>query len=623
MILVSWDGKNINDGTSYQAIIDASNYGLPGISPQLGLRQGAWPLLAGIERPGKVIYFEIYIRGTSVGTKQKQLSQWFDPDDETPKRLVGEDYGGGPTRFIMGICIALEEVPFSAGLRFVVSIQVHGDVMWRETIPSAASSWNITATGQTKVVANGGEMDCYPILSIEPTATKTGSWPYKIFIPVKWRADGAGTNYPIDVVNNGLDTQIGSTNFALANGNDLRTWVDGVEVDRWLDGPNTATTKVWANLDFAATIDMTLDGAIGSGATEITVAESITNMPSAGILYIGTEAITYTSKSNSAKTFYGLTRGAKGTSAAAHSIYADVFWLQHEIWILYGNAGAGSPPARSWLAPMFRLDTSTNTSWDYDDFNSFDPYEFFREPRSASWGYTYNGDAEVYSGNQGGAADPQTELGCHAVDFGAAKWYLENPCGIVTANFQNCEKRCSNITEWSPTAEPAYIYSNLAIEYRVPAPGFNDTWESWSRNETLTSGAIKVGLYAQTDFFYETFLEASDVTLALNTSNTPVIAIGAEQNSYSLDCVIVNTTTGDSVELLATIEEDEELELDTDAKTVIYLLDESNQFQALTISGGPRRDWLPLEPGNNTLRFDDVGTNGVTIDVTYEERYYQ
>ena len=67
----------------------------------------------------------------------------------------------------------------------------------------------------------------------------------------------------------------------------------------------------------------------------------------------------------------------------------------------------------------------------------------------------------------------------------------------------------------------------------------------------------------------------------------------------------------------------EELEVDTDEKTVIFLDENSNQFNALELAGGPRMNWLPLDVGNNTLQFDDVGTGNVTITVTWWERYYQ
>jgi hypothetical protein len=269
---------------------------------------------------------------------------------------------------------------------------------------------------------------------------------------------------------------------------------------------------------------------------------------------------------------------------------------------------------------MFRLDTSSNISWDYDDFNDIDPYWPFLAPRSAAW--TYNQYQQCYTGLQDTMADPQTTLGVNCLDFTIGWWWIENPCGIVSANFQNGYRKCDNAALWMFDVD-AKIYSDLnSEEYAIPAPA-GSGWEAWSRNETLDTGAVRVALFMQVTWFLEAWVEAGDVTLALNSSNTPVIVIGGEQGNYSLDCVLTNQTTGDSVELNFTMSLNEILELDTDEKTVIYLDDNSNQFQALTVSGGPRRDWLPLAPGSNTLKFDDVGTNAVTIDITHQERYYQ
>ena len=84
MKLKSWDGHNINDDTNYVAVLNANFYGLPGIEAILGMRHGSWPILGGVERRGRELNFEIYIRsGTSL-----ELAQWFDPEDETAKQLV-------------------------------------------------------------------------------------------------------------------------------------------------------------------------------------------------------------------------------------------------------------------------------------------------------------------------------------------------------------------------------------------------------------------------------------------------------------------------------------------------------------------------------------------------------
>jgi hypothetical protein len=84
----------------------------------------------------------------------------------------------------------------------------------------------------------------------------------------------------------------------------------------------------------------------------------------------------------------------------------------------------------------------------------------------------------------------------------------------------------------------------------------------------------------------------------------------------------LNNTTGEHFDIVFDMEEDEELEIDTDAKTVIYLAENSNQFQAISFADGPRRDWLRLQPGSNTLEFEETGVTAVTIDISYEERFY-
>ena len=60
----------------------------------------------------------------------------------------------------------------------------------------------------------------------------------------------------------------------------------------------------------------TLSSSINASVTSLTMASS-TSFPSSGTVLIGTELITYTA--NSGGTLSGLTRGAKGTTAATHS----------------------------------------------------------------------------------------------------------------------------------------------------------------------------------------------------------------------------------------------------------------------------------------------------------------
>lgn len=631
MKVVSWDGLGLN-GSNYQTLLDASTYG-QSVNMQMALRQGDWPRIAGVERPGKVLILRIFIRGAtnpvSLDLLQKNLFQFFDPDDETPKQLRAEDDAGGNDRYIMGICEALEEVPFSAGLEYIAAIRIDGDIRWRAFTPTTESSWNITATAQSRsmTTSSADEANAFPVIEITPTNPKTSSWPYKRFMAVKWRIASAASNYPVDIANDSLDTQIASTNFAQADGDDLWVYVDGVLVSRWLDGINTSTTKVWVNLDWVADVPMTLDGGIGAADTSLIVNEAITNLPTSGIIQIDSEIITWTSKSNSAKTLYGLTRGAKGSTAATHSTAATVYWLQHDIEIIYGNATTAAPTVNNNYKPMFELASSTNTSWDYNDFNDIDgPYFPVVHPRSGRWSMGFTTPSMIYTATEGGTADPASVIGLHPPSINAyAKMYVDNPCGITAANFVNGKKRTDDITEWSGGSggsTPAYIYSDLSIEYYVTAPTINDTFQTWSRNETLATGATRVGLFAQPDFFYEIYLEASDVTLTLNSSNTPTVTIGAETNNYSLDCQLYNASTGQRINVTFNMEEDETLQIDTYNKTVTYLADNTKQARALEIVDGPRRDWFYFRPNTNLIYYYETGVTGMTIDIEFEKRYY-
>lgn len=83
--------------------------------------------------------------------------------------------------------------------------------------------------------------------------------------------------------------------------------------------PSTADSHTGGNpFGFAEVgnlVSTRLNGAISNSATTITV-DSTTGFASRGIIVIGSEVITYTGKT--ATTFTGCTRGAGGTSAAAH-----------------------------------------------------------------------------------------------------------------------------------------------------------------------------------------------------------------------------------------------------------------------------------------------------------------
>lgn len=625
MRIVSWDGHNINDGTSYSTVLKWRPR-LPQVNSRLVRRTGRWPLLGGVARLGHRLTLQINIGDSNTESLLSSLCQWMDPEDETAKKLVVEDDDGGNSRYVYAICQSLQTGPANKRQEQIATLVIHNDVRWR-SVTEDSEVWAITATGQTRVIANGGTDDAYPVLKIKPTSIKSGGYAHKRWMPVRWLVDEAYAKYPVDICNNGLDTAALVTAGKMqADGDDLRVLVDGVETDRWPNGINTSTTKVWVNLNFQAKAEATLATAIAASGTVDTIDLSdSSDFPSSGTVMLDNEAFTFTGKNDSLNRLTGVTRASKGTSMAAHTTSDTAWWVQRDIWILYGNSSATAPSVDDDYKPAFNLATSTNTNWDYDEFGEDDGL------RAASWVHsapdTY---AEIYTANHNTNADPWPEIGWRRNVYfnpGSSRWYIQNPCGITNINFANGEKYSEGpaTSEWDGKIESSTDGSSWDNEYEIPIPASLNSWESWSRSEALVAGATFAALTIQTPSISVPawqYIEAADCTLTLDSSNTPTVNIGSEQGNYSLECTITNETTGLTISLEYIMNLNEELEVDTVAKTVIDLEDNSGQFQALTLEGGARRDWLALQPGNNTLRFDDAGTTAVTVTVEFEKRWY-
>ncbi|RKY09636.1 MAG: hypothetical protein DRP56_02350, partial [Planctomycetota bacterium] len=360
---------------------------------------------------------------------------------------------------------------------------------------------------------------------------------YTYFCPVTWRSPNPATTYPVDIVNDALDTAALVTGGKMrADGNDLRVLVDGVETDRWLQDMDDATTQVWVNLDFAAAQAFTLDGAIaGSGAvTSVTVNEAINLMPASGptcILRIEDELYTYTGKDDGSKTFSGVTRAAYGSSMAAHIDGSDADWIQHKIMLWYGDPDASAPSTDDDYKPAFELD-STNAVHTYEQFGEDDGL------RAMQWETEIIfGSPIFYTANRVAYSDPWEVAGISTGQYDAGRFYLYNPCYITSVDFTDGEKRTNNIFAWGNTTEIVSSQDGIAWipEYVIVASALN-TWEAWSRNETMDLGRIYAGIEASGGE-----LEYADAAVTLNSTYTPVADISittedsADYTSYAVE----------------------------------------------------------------------------------------
>lgn len=621
MIVYSWDGNTqINDGVNFAAYFVGPELGLPELEIHSVARQGAHPLIGGVTRQGIEVMMEVEALAGSADT----LRAWFDNEDATPKILVVTDEEGTNARYLK--LLAARFIPTNTPYIYLVTLRSHGDVRLRSVTPTS-QHWDVTSSGATVAVSNGTagiNDEAYPIITLTPRAYATGANTYRRFITVRWRASSAASRYSVDIVNAGLDTRIASTHFASATGDDIRVIVDGVEANYWLHNVNTATTKVWVNLDWQAAQGGTLAALMGTGSiTTLTVNEDITNFPASGLLEIGSEVFAYSGKDATLRQFTGVTRAAKGTTAASHAAGSGVSWIQHDVWIEYGSSSMAAPTIDNSLKPMFVLSGSSNTSWDFDDFDESGA------SRAGAWAFTNVKNMVRYGGNQAASANPYGELGIgdDCADTGSktaieAYWSLFNPCGIVSANFQNGEYYYSRTGWMTIRVRSSANGSSYTTNYTV-AVSVKDAWTAWSQNVTLTAGSQYVQLY-MTGYAKDLKRargEAADVTLALAGSYTPTVAIGGEQTTYRLQPTLTNVTTGDALQIDFGMDLDEGLEINTDTHDVTSLTDNSPQYQALGIVGGSRKHLLRLRPGANTLRYDEVGVVDVDVDISFERRW--
>ena len=115
-------------------------------------------------------------------------------------------------------------------------------------------------------------------------------------------------------------------------------------------------------------------------------------------------------------------------------------------------------------------------------------------------------------------------------------------------------------------------------------------------------------------------VECADVTVTLNSSYTPLVVIGAEEQTYRLQPTLTNQTTGESLTVDTALDVDEAIEIDV-AHHQVTLPDGSDAYNAVEAVEGVRRWLLRLQAGSNTLEYTESGVVEVDVDISFERRY--
>lgn len=431
-----------------------------------------------------------------------------------------------------------------------------------------------------------------------------------------------------------------------ANGADWAYMIDGVIVDRHLADINTNHSKAWAVFSLAPKIDLTLGTAIANSGIigEIQLQATNANRTAlAGLntpcLYqFGSEVFSITAKDPKTLKLAVGERAARNTSMGTHTVGEVGHYIQHDIWLLYGDPNATLPETDDTRKPVFDLSLSTNTHRVYSIFADEAGL------RSGAWKPSLTTKGKIshfYPGSHGDMeADPATEMGMEMDawqissrwqgETATLMWQLYCPCGITQISSNGEKFRIS--TTWPVLAglDRSINGINWINVWKETTPVTGSSWTAWNRaNAALTgnppyvrfvfSGSIAAVANNQVNF------EILEVTLDLLSTQVPVITITPEETNYQLDMEIKNNRTGESFAVSYPMKLNKTLTIDTNKKTVLY---EGALVRYIPKFSSDRLNWLQLLPGNNAmlttganeLEYTAVGTGNVTIVTETQDR---
>lgn len=520
-----------------------------------------------------------------------------------------------------------------------------GETTWRK-VTADTDSWAVSASGATKDITVGGYSPTRLNVSITPTGLPATGYAYQRLYQL---VNKAGYGYGLRPWCITLDTAALVTAGKMqADGDDIVVVVDGVVAKRWLGGMNTSATNIWFNINLAAgqTLVLLTPVASSGAITELVFAKTtntkaaLNALPSRGYVQHETEWFEYTGKDVANYKLTGVTRAALGTAMQAHSAADSFAWIEHSIFLLYGNSAATAPALTDSLydatKPVFDLVNSTNASWVYTATTKF--HDASAPDRTGGWTPVITkvgNESDVFE-----EAD-EAEGGAPAMGMRLSTWYrngvvkgekatlawqFNHPGGISAVSMTG--KKYRNTSLWPATAA-AQLERSLNAKtwlsvWSEAIPTAEDTWESFTHNAAaITSNMANVrfslagtfAAQANTDAWFEVLT----CTLAFYATNEPTGTLGSEVANYLLDVTIKNTTTGDQVTMVFPMLLNTALVLDAEEFSVEY--GGVNAAACLALDDNSRAIWIRLEPETvNALVLTGTNVGTLTVALSWFER---
>jgi hypothetical protein len=640
LIPFTFNGATINDGANYVAKLIETSHN-QGEADIIEIdRTNNTPLYAGKELKSKGIYVNVEMKGTAA-TQIEAIKKVFDISDHNQYAFVCKDSVNSDKQWYVNATPINED-----WIGNVVTYALNTDEYYWKSVTINAGTFSGTSSPGTLSITPGGNKYALPVFSIAPTSSKGTSYAYKRFVTLYNTTTRDYGNYPVNLTDNGSGTAYiaGSTLVAgtklQSDGDDWRHYCDGAEVYRWFGGTvNSAQMLAWSNISIPPKQEMTLGSAIGTADAGTVIYFKDTNanekalraIRSTGILKLDSEIYTYSAKSVK-KHRVTSTRAAKGSTAGSHAVGGTATWLPHDLWVVYGNTAATAPEQDDNYKPIINLNTSTNKTWDWDEFAEADGL------RTGAWKPSIvssaGGDSIWYGGSKGTiTTDPYTEMGCELVSWkkganwqtekGNITWSLYQPAGATSLIYSGF-KYASTSSSWPDVA--GFLYSNTTTNYtqnNIASPASYGSWIAVSG--TITPATLqrywKWELYGSIKASANniTYVECTDLTQGLY--EPPYVSLGAEQTNYHLNLTIENTTTGEKIILDTPMGLNQTLIVDCEAQEVYLYNDDSNLMNALSTNDESRDEWMTLLSGQaNQLVFTEDGMAGMQILVNWEDR---
>jgi|GEM_PF-2187983 len=635
---ISFNGHNINDGANYEALFPADAGGdrvdAEGLFVQ---RPGTWPVFAGKQFDSHGLALVLVIRAGS----KDEIRKWFDPELGLCPLVMEED---GVQWFLMATVVSMVDEGGNGINTVYISLESESPYWQSQTLYS--ETWNVLASGDTVTVTTATLKETPPVLTITPEGSASAGYQHQRFVQVlNPTAREYEANIPIDLTGGGLDTAALVTAGKMqADGDDWRFVVDGVEVERWLGSMNTSASKAWVKLGLKPKIELVLavavpaSGAIGELYFKPSkdAAAALARLPRQGLLVIDSERFVYSGVDLKTYKVAVTERASRDSSEAAHLVGAAVKWVQHDIWMLYGNAGAEAPDVDAYGGPRFNPATSNNGVWVFDDFGTYATDGKARPVEKTwipGWLYSKKYTSYPYSDYDGAAPDylgmviaPLWTYPKPSTEQAALEWRLTHPAGFLEVSATGRKKRTG--TPWATTCglQHSRDGSRWTTAWNETSPVNAGSWTAFTRNDQAIAGAPTFlrflmegsapGTYgaSQTGDYA---VEIQSVTVEMVTANLPQITVMAEDDNYPLSAVIANTTTGEEIGLECPMKVGRSLVVDCGARTVLN--DGANAYSALTLLGN-RATWLTLTEGDNELEITAAGTGPLEIVIQWREQ---